>query len=160
MTTDSNRSLLVGVISDTHGQLSAEAASAFLGVDHILHAGDVVSSEVIGALQTIAPTTAVMGNMDDFSIVGDLPRTAVVELNGAVIYVLHDLYRLDLDPHAAQLNAVIHGHTHRPSIDWRQGVLFLNPGSAGPPRSNRPPTVALLTIALGQLIPKIVRLDY
>ncbi len=159
MKTSSNKTLLVGVISDTHGRLSEEAALAFEGVQHIVHAGDVVSSSVIGALEQIAPTTAVMGNMDDYSIVGDLPPSAAIEMGGVLLFILHDLYRLDIDPESANVKAVIHGHTHRPDIDWRHGVLYLNPGSAGPSRSNRPPTVALLTIDDGRLIPKIVRLD-
>ncbi|MCP4600214.1 MAG: metallophosphoesterase family protein [Proteobacteria bacterium] len=151
--------ITIGVISDTHGTLSNSATAALQGVDHIVHAGDVVDSNIVYALNLIAPTTAVRGNMDSYETFKDLPRTAVLEFGGVSIYVLHDLTRIDLDPQAAGFSAVIHGHTHHAEIDWRDEVLFLNPGSAGTPRTARPPSIARLTIVDGGLNPEIVELD-
>jgi putative phosphoesterase len=153
--------IVVGVISDTHGPLSAEAARALDGVDRILHAGDVMDPTAVLDLQRIAPTTAVKGNMDGYEVSKalDLSPTALVEIGGVFFYVLHDVDYLDLDPVAAGVGAVIHGHLHRAVVAWRDGVLYLNPGSAGPPRSGRPPTVALVTIDNGRLTPQIIELS-
>ncbi len=152
--------VIVGIISDTHGPLTEEAAAALQGVDHIVHAGDVVDPGALVALRFIAPTTAVRGNMDGYPLAKEfnLPRTAVAEVGGVSLFVLHDLTHLDLDPRAAGFAAVIHGHLHRADIEWKDGVLYLNPGSAGPPRSSRPPTVARLVIEDGRLEPEIVTL--
>ena len=153
------RATTVGVLSDTHGYLDPEVGAVFDGVDHIIHAGDIVSNEVIQALQAMAPTTAVLGNMDPWKRFGGLSETGVVEAGGVMIYALHDLHKLDLDLVAAGFSAVVHGHTHRAEIQWHGDVLFLNPGSAGDPRAGRPATVALLTIQDRQLTPRIVRLS-
>jgi putative phosphoesterase len=150
---------VVGVISDTHGPLTTAAAAALAGVDHIVSAGDSMSGEVIPALERIARrVTAVRGNMDELEPVRSLPWTAIAEVGGSLLFVLHDVGDLDLDPRAAGFSAVIHGHTHRAEIEWRDGVLFLNPGSAGEPRSLRPATIARLVIADGELDPEIVEL--
>jgi putative phosphoesterase len=151
--------IVIGVISDTHGPLSAAAAAALAGVDQIVCAGDSMSAEVLPALKRIAGNvTAVRGNMDELEPLRSLPWTAVVRAGGVRLFVLHDLGGLDLDPRAAGMAAVIHGHTHRAEIDWRDGVLYLNPGSAGEPRSYRPATVARLTVDNGEVSAEIVEL--
>ena len=134
---------LIGVISDTHGHLRAEAAQALVGVDLIIHAGDIGKPEILEALGAIAPVRAVRGNMDGYWAFG-LPETEVVEIGDVLIYVLHDSFDLDLDPAAAGFVAVINGHTHKAAIENRKGVLYLNPGSAASFKS--PATVALLRI--------------
>jgi len=146
---------LVGIISDTHGHLRPEVAKAFAGVDLIIHAGDIGKHEVLQELRAIAPVHAVRGNMDG-GWAHDLPATEVVEIGEVLIYVLHDAYLLDLDPAAAGFIAVINGHTHKAAIEKRQGVLFLNPGSASPYSSTG--TVALLRIRGTSLVPEVVEL--
>lgn len=149
----------MGVISDTHGPLTEEAAAALAGVDHIICAGDLMSPEVLPALQRIARrVTAVRGNMDGREPFRSLPWTAMAEIGGAAFYVLHDVADLDLDPRAAGFAAVVHGHTHRAEIEWQGGVLYLNPGSAGPRRSLRPATIARVVIERETLVPEIVEL--
>jgi putative phosphoesterase len=151
---------VVGVISDTHGRLTRAAAEALEGCDHIICAGDILSPEVMPALNAIARrVTAVRGNMDGREPTRSLPWTAVAEVGELSFYVLHDLSDLDLDPRAAGFAAVIHGHTHRADIDWQDGVLFLNPGSAGQPRSIRPASVARIMIEGERLDPQIVELS-
>ena len=135
---------LVGVISDTHGHLPPDGGKVFEGADLIIHAGDIGRPEVLKALRAVAPVYAVRGNMDVGGWARELPETEVVEIGEVSLYVLHDLHDLDLDPASAGFGAVISGHTHKPLIDRRRGVLFLNPGSAGPFRS--PATVALLRL--------------
>jgi len=150
---------VVGVISDTHGPLTPAAAGALDGCDHIICAGDIMSPEVMPALNELANrVTAVRGNMDGREPTRSLPWTAVAEAGGVSFYVLHDLGDLDLDPEAAGFAAVIHGHTHRAEIEWNAGVLILNPGSAGEPRSLRPATVARIVVEEGKLTPEIVEL--
>lgn len=137
----------VGVISDTHGTIRRSALRAFVGVDLIVHAGDVGDAEVLRALERIAPVFAVMGNTDRSTCVGPLPETEVVEAGDALLYVLHDLGRLDLDPAAAGFHAVIFGHSHEPYAHRNKGVLYLNPGSAGPRRFRLPVSAAVLTVS-------------
>ena len=141
-----NEMKLIGIISDTHGLLRPEVAEAFSGVDLILHAGDIGASEVIKELRTIAPVMAVRGNNDKGIWATAIPETEVVQVDSVLIYMLHDLKQLDLHPAARGFRAVISGHSHRPSIETRDEVLFLNPGSAGPRRFTLPITVARLTI--------------
>ena len=136
----------VGVISDTHGLLRPEAIDALRGSDLILHAGDVGSRDILEQLRTIAPTTAVRGNVDTAIWATALRLTEVVNAGAAQIYMLHDRDALDLDPMVAGFGVVVFGHSHRPSADVRNGVLYLNPGSAGPRRFTLPVTVARLTI--------------
>ncbi|MBV8192141.1 MAG: metallophosphoesterase family protein, partial [Alphaproteobacteria bacterium] len=116
-------------------------------VQHILHAGDIGHREVISGLRRIAPTTAIKGNVDRGTWAADYPHTALVELGGRSIYVLHDLKELDLDPAAAGIDVVVSGHSHRPKVETVDGVLYLNPGSAGPRRFTLP--IALATLELG-----------
>jgi uncharacterized protein len=137
---------VLGVISDTHGLMRAEAIQALDGVEMIIHAGDIGTPEVLEALHAIAPVVAVRGNNDKGEWAHALPETEVVELGNVVLYVLHDVKALDLDPVAAGFHAVISGHSHRPAAAKRQGVLFLNPGSAGPRRFKLPVSVARLII--------------
>jgi putative phosphoesterase len=146
---------LIGVISDTHGQLRAEAAEVLKGVDLIIHAGDIGKPEVLAALDKIAPVHAVRGNMDGHWAFG-LPETEVVEVGDLLLYVLHDVFRLDIDPVATGVVAIIHGHTHTAAIENRKGVLYLNPGSAASFKST--PTVALLRISGKSLQAEVVEL--
>ncbi len=140
----------IGVISDTHGLLREEALAALAGSALIIHAGDVGDPAILTRLRDIAPTVAVRGNVDTQSWAAVLPATRIVEAAGHAIYVLHDLARLDLDPAAANLAVVISGHTHKPRIEGKEGVLYLNPGSAGPRRFDLPTTVATLTVVNGR----------
>lgn len=149
----------VGVISDTHGVLRPQALAALRGSDLILHAGDVGSDVVLGALGQLAPVIAVRGNVDRALWAADLPHTQVVEVEGRFLYVLHDLGELDLDPAAAGFQVVISGHSHRPSIATNNGVLFLNPGSAGPRRLQLPVTLARLTIDANGPSAEIIQLQ-
>lgn len=136
----------VGVISDTHGLLRPEAVEALKGSELIVHAGDIGGPEVIEALRAIAPVVAVRGNNDRGSWAEEFPAYDVVEVNAAYVYVLHDLKELDLSPAAAGFRVVVSGHSHRALAEERRGVLYLNPGSAGPRRFKLPVTVARLNI--------------
>jgi uncharacterized protein len=136
----------IGVISDTHGMLRTSAHDALKGVDMIIHAGDVGSLEVLKVLKEIAPVYAVRGNMDGGNLGTILSPTEVVDSNGTLFYVLHDLARLDLDPVAAGLSGIIYGHSHKPICYEKDGILYLNPGSAGPKRFGLPVTLVLMTI--------------
>ena len=149
----------IGIISDTHGLLRPEAEAALKGVDLIVHAGDIDVPTVIEALEKIAPVTAVRGNMDFGPLQKRLPETAVVEAGIHTLYVLHDLHRLDLEPAAAGFDAVVFGHSHRPLVEEKDGVLFVNPGSAGPRRFGKPVSVARMTLQNGRLTAKIIELD-
>ena len=151
-------STLLGVISDTHGLLRPEALKALRGVDHILHAGDIGNPEILGALDKIAPVTPVRGNMDWGSWAEDIQESEVVEVGGAFIYILHNLDLLDLSPEGAGFHAVVFGHTHLPEIRRERGVLFLNPGSAGPVRRSKPVSLALVEVEDGRLTPRIIPL--
>ena len=150
---------LVGVISDTHGRLPDDVLTAFKGVDLIIHAGDIDKPDVLDALGKIAPIVAVRGNMDRGPWAEALPRTEVVEIGQAILYVLHDPSALDLEPDAAGFNAVISGHTHQPALETKNGVLFLNPGSAVMPRFNTPACVALIHIHNNSLEPQFIELS-
>ena len=136
----------VGLISDTHGLLRDEALRALEGSELIIHAGDVGRPEILDALKALAPVVAVRGNVDTQPWAAELPVTAVVEAGAATIYVLHNLAELDLDPVAAGFQIVVSGHSHKPANTTRGGVLYLNPGSAGPRRFSLPITVARLDL--------------
>jgi putative phosphoesterase len=142
-------SILIGAISDTHGLLRPEAIEFLRGSDHIIHAGDIGSSEILENLSTIAPVTAVRGNVDKGAWARALPETHVLELGGIFIYVLHDLARLDLKPRAAGFAVVVSGHSHVPNQEVRDGVLYFNPGSAGPRRFKLPVSIGKLVIKDG-----------
>ena len=146
----------VGVISDTHRLLRPEAVTALQGAEHILHLGDVGDSEILKKLREIAPVTAIRGNVDVEGACARLPETEVVELGGATLYLLHNPADLDLSPEAAGFAAVLHGHTHRPRNEESRGVLYFNPGSAGPRRFTLPVTIGWLTIASGKVNGEIV----
>lgn len=150
---------LVGVISDTHGLLRPEAFAALRGSDLIIHAGDIGRPEIIDQLRALAPAHAVRGNVDTQAWAAKLPSTEAVEVGSLLLWLLHDIAELDLDPVAAGFAAVIFGHSHKPSIDTRDGVLYLNPGSAGPRRFRLPVTVARLRVSGQAIRPEIVELD-
>jgi uncharacterized protein len=137
----------LGIISDTHGLLRPEAMQAMHGVNLIVHAGDIGDPEILAKLKSIAPVFAVRGNVDTQAWAQELPETTVVEANGANLYVLHNLNQLDLKLESSGFHAVISGHTHEPKQYERNGVLYLNAGSAGPRRFHLPVTVAILELA-------------
>ena len=149
---------MIGVISDTHGLLRPAAIDALRGVEHILHAGDVGDASILDALRNVAPVTAIRGNIDVGGPCSHLPATEVVTLQGHTFYMLHDRQALDLDPAAAGFSAVISGHSHKPLLEWRHGVLYMNPGSAGPRRFSLPVSIGLLTIGADGLQPQLVTL--
>lgn len=136
----------IGLISDTHGSLKPEAVQVLRGSDLILHAGDISGWEVLQALEAIAPVIAVRGNMDLGLWAQVLPKTQVVEVEGVLLFMLHDVHTLDLDPRAAGFVAVISGHSHRPHLQDKRGVLYVNPGSAGRPPAGLAPSVARMSI--------------
>ena len=136
----------IGVISDTHKLLRPEAKDQLCNCDLIIHAGDIGSSEVISELEDLAPVRAIRGNIDKGEWAEAYPDEDIIEIAGRYIYVLHNLRELALDPHAAGCDVVISGHSHRPSIERKAGVLYLNPGSAGPRRFKLPIALARLTI--------------
>ena len=139
--------ITLGLISDTHGWMREEALRALQGSDLIIHAGDVGRPEILDALGAIAPVVAVKGNIDKGAWASVLPVTAAAEAGDARIYVLHDIHDLDLDPAAAGFHVVVSGHSHQPGATERGGVLYINPGSAGPRRFRLPVTVARLEVS-------------
>jgi hypothetical protein len=148
-----------GIISDTHGLLRPEALRALRGSDRILHAGDVGAPEILEALAQIAPVTAIRGNVDTEPWARTLPATEVVNAGGVSIFMLHNLAQLDLKPAAAGFHVVIYGHTHHPKMEERNGVLYFNPGSAGPRRFNLPVSLGKLMIEEGKVRAKLVSLE-
>lgn len=150
------KSIVVGVISDTHGLLLPMAINALKDVDLIIHAGDIGNTEVLDELNSIAPVVAVRGNMDMAEGLKDLPETETVEVGDVLMYVIHDIHRLDIAPSEAGFDAVIFGHFHRPSVSEKNGVLFLNPGSAAQPRRNCPASLALIHIQENSIKTQIV----
>jgi hypothetical protein len=150
--------MTVGVISDTHGLLRAEAVEAMRGSDLILHAGDVGNQEILVELEKIAPVTAVRGNVDKDAWSRKLPLTDVVEVGGVSIYLLHILDELDLKPEVAGFRAVVYGHSHKPQMEHKKGVLYFNPGSAGPRRFRLPVSVGKLVIESGEVRGEVIEL--
>lgn len=148
----------IGLVSDTHGLLRDEALAFLRGCDHIIHAGDICDASVLKVLSGLAPLTAVRGNNDKGSWADTLPETDLVQLGGAHIYVIHDLACLDIDPSAAGVQVVVSGHSHKPVVERRDGVLFVNPGSAGPRRFKLPISVAELAVAEGGVSARIIDL--
>jgi putative phosphoesterase len=141
--------MLIGVISDTHGLLRPEALAALRGVEYILHAGDVGDVAVLDALREIAPVTAIRGNVDTSGACAELPATDVVELGDKLFYLVHSVHDLDINPVAAGVAMVVSGHSHKASVAVRNGVVFFNPGSAGPRRFSLPVTVGFVTVEDG-----------
>ena len=150
--------IIVGVISDTHGLLRPEAVAPLRGSDYIIHAGDVGDAEILKQLNAIAPVTAVRGNVDREPWARKLPETQVLEAGGVSIYILHSAADLDLKPEAAGFAAVVSGHSHIPKQEVRNGVLYFNPGSAGPRRFKLPVSVGRLVIEGGKVRGEIMRI--
>lgn len=150
--------MIVGVISDTHGLLRPEAVAALRGSDHIIHAGDVGDPAILGKLAEIAPVTAVRGNVDHGAWAQKIPATNVLEIGEVSLYVLHNIQELDVKPEAAKFGAVIYGHSHVPKQEVKNGVLYFNPGSAGPQRFKLPVSVGRLTIKNGKIDARILLL--
>lgn len=151
--------MLIGIISDTHGLLRPEAVDCLRGSDHIIHAGDIGSPEIIPRLKEIAPVTAIRGNVDTQAWARQFLETEAVELAGKLIYVIHDINALDLQPQAAGFAAVISGHSHKPKQETKNGVLYFNPGSAGPRRFNLPVSLGRLRIEAGDVSAEILLLE-
>ena len=149
----------IGLISDTHGLLRPEALAALAGSNHIIHAGDIGDESILEDLRKLAPVTAVLGNVDSTIELPDLAETEIVEMEGIRIYVLHDLGRLDLNPQVAGISAVISGHTHEPRVFRRDGVLYVNPGSAGQRRFSLPVSIGILRIADGEVSAELIELS-
>jgi len=150
--------VIIGVISDTHGLLRSEALAALRGSERIIHAGDIGDPQILDKLAAIAPLTAVRGNVDHGAWAQKIPATNVLEIGELSIYVLHRLQDLDLKPEAAKFAAVVYGHSHVPRQEMKNGVLYLNPGSAGPGRFKLPVSVGRLHLTNGKLESEIVKL--
>ena len=150
--------LAVGLISDTHGLLRPEAIAALTGSDFIVHAGDIGSPDVLAGLSRLAPVTAIRGNVDRGPWAESLPATEVLQVGAAFIYVIHNIAELDLDPAAAGFRAVVSGHSHQPGWREKNGVLFVNPGSAGPRRFKLPIAVGRLRIADAGITAEVIEL--
>lgn len=148
----------LGVISDTHGLLRAEAVDALRGCERILHAGDVGDPQILDQLRALAPIFAVRGNIDRGEWAGRLPLRETIEIEGSLIYLLHNLQDIDIDPKFAEVSAVISGHTHQPHSYYKDDVLYLNPGSAGPKRFELPITVARLDVRKRPWTPELIHL--
>ena len=147
--------LRIGIISDTHGLLRPEAAQRLAGVAHIIHAGDIGRADVLVGLRRIAPLTAIRGNVDTGDWAKEYPDTQVVRLGERSFYVLHDLQELQIDPAGGGIDVVVSGHSHRARVETIDGVLYLNPGSAGPRRFKLPITLATLELSASGLRPVI-----
>jgi uncharacterized protein len=149
---------IIGVISDTHGLLRPEVVDGLRGSDHIVHAGDIGDPKILERLREIAPVTAVRGNVDGGDWAKRIPETEILEVQGTSIYVLHILEKLDLKPQGAGMKAVIYGHTHVRKQEIRDGVLYFNPGSAGPKRFKLPVSIGKLVVENGRIRGELIRL--
>jgi uncharacterized protein len=149
----------LAVLSDTHGLLRPEVLPAIAGVDHILHAGDVGDPAILDTLRAVAPVTAIRGNIDTVGPCAALPPTEALELGGHFIYMLHAIGGLDLDPKAAGIDLVIYGHSHKPLIERRKGILYLNPGSCGPRRFSLPISLAIVQLEANTIEARIIELE-
>lgn len=149
----------IGLVSDTHGVVRPAALDYLRGSDHIIHAGDIGKPEVLDAFGTLAPVTAIRGNIDSGEWAKGLPEVREETIGGVRILVLHDLKQLDRDPAAAGIRVVVSGHSHKPAVEERDGVLYINPGSAGPRRFSLPVTAGELLVSLDLVTPKIVELE-
>lgn len=148
----------IGIISDTHGLLRPQAAAFLRGADHILHGGDIGKREILRSLAAIAPVTAIRGNIDTADWAADVPETRQLTLAGIRIHIVHDRQHIDIDPAADGVDMVVSGHSHRPGIEHCGGVLYINPGSAGPRRFKLPVGVAEVLVENGSITPRIVEL--
>jgi putative phosphoesterase len=151
--------VIIGVISDTHGLLRPESLAALQGSDYIIHAGDIGDPVILDKLEEIAPVTAVRGNVDHGAWTRKIPATNVLQIGEISIYVLHNLQELDLKPEAAKFVAVVYGHSHVPKQERKNGVLYFNPGSAGPRRFKLPVSVGRITIEHNKIDAKILPLE-
>jgi len=149
----------LGIISDTHGLLRPQAVAFLQGCDRILHGGDIGNAEILARLSTLAPVTAVRGNNDKGAWAEAIPETEFFEFGGIHVYAIHDLSQLDIEPSAAGIRVVVSGHSHKPLIESRDGIFFINPGSAGPRRFKLPISVADIWIEGSTLSPRIVELE-
>jgi uncharacterized protein len=149
----------IGLISDTHGLLRPEVLDFLRGSDHIVHGGDVCDAGVLEKLRAIAPVTAVRGNNDRGAWAAALNESELVRLGDVFLYAIHDLAEIDIEPHAAGVQVVVSGHSHRPAIDERDGVLYVNPGSAGPRRFRLPISAAELTVEGARVSARLVEFD-
>jgi putative phosphoesterase len=148
----------VGLISDTHGLLRPEAVEFLRGSELIIHCGDICDAGVIEELSRLAPVSAVRGNNDQGAWAEELPESEIIRIGEVLAYVIHDLARIDIDPATAGVAVVLSGHSHQPAIVCRDGVTYVNPGSAGPRRFKLPICVAELLVERGSVIPRIVEL--
>jgi uncharacterized protein len=153
------RMVRVGVISDTHGLLRPEALAQLQGCDHIIHGGDIGDPSILDELAAIAPLTVVRGNNDTAPWARNIPETARLDLGDVRIYIVHNIATLDIDPVAAGIDAVISGHSHRPTNELRSGILYLNPGSAGPRRFKLPVAMADLLVDGPSLTARLIELE-
>jgi putative phosphoesterase len=149
----------IGLISDTHGLLRPEVLDFLRGSDHIVHGGDVCDAGVLQTLRAIAPVTAVRGNNDRGAWAAALPESELVRLGDVFVYAIHDLAEIDIDPRAAGVQVVVSGHSHRPAIEERDGVLYVNPGSAGPRRFRLPICAGELAVEGGRVSARLVEFD-
>ncbi|AKN29063.1 metallophosphoesterase family protein [Stutzerimonas stutzeri] len=149
----------IGLISDTHGLLRTEAVAALQGCAQIIHAGDIGKPQVLDGLRAIAPLEAIRGNIDTPDWAQVLPERLDLRIGGLTLHVLHDLKQLDIDPLAAGVDVVIAGHSHKPKVERRDGVLYVNPGSAGPRRFSLPISLALLELNDGQAQVELISLS-
>lgn len=150
--------MLIGVISDTHGLLRPEALRTLAGVEYILHAGDVGDIAILERLRKIAPVTAIRGNVDVAGPCAELPETEVVELGEKLFYLVHSVRDLDINPAVAGVSMVISGHSHKPEVTVKDGVIYFNPGSAGARRFSLPVTVGIVTVGDDELEASVVEL--
>ena len=149
----------LGIISDTHGLLRPQAVAFLKGCDRILHGGDIGNAAILAHLSTMAPVTAVRGNNDKGAWAEAIPETEFFEFSGIYVYAIHDLAQLDIEPSAAGIRIVVSGHSHKPLIERRDDIFYVNPGSAGPRRFKLPISVADISIEGNAISPRIIELD-
>src|SRR5882724_4104874 len=150
--------LRVALLSDTHGLMRAEARTFAVGCDYIIHGGDIGSAQILDELAAVAPLFAVRGNNDTQEWAAHLPETEMIRIGGAFVYVIHDLSQLDIEPHAAGVQVIVSGHSHKPLVEERDGILYVNPGSCGPRRFKLPISVGELIVAGTQVSGRTVEL--
>jgi uncharacterized protein len=153
------KTMRVALLSDTHGLMRAQARAFAMGCDYIIHGGDIGSAEILDDLAQIAPLIAVRGNNDREPWAAHLPETEMMRVGGAFVYVIHDISQLDIEPHAAGVQVIVSGHSHRPLIEQRDGVLYINPGSCGPRRFKLPISVGELIVAGSAVSARTVELS-
>ena len=151
--------LRVALLSDTHGLMRAEARAFAVGCDYIIHGGDIGSAQILEELAAIAPLIAVRGNNDTQGWAAHLPETEMIRVGGAFVYAIHDLSQLDIEPHAAGVQVIVSGHSHKPLVEKRAGILYVNPGSCGPRRFKLPISVGELVVAGAQVSARTVELS-